>query len=251
MFTDITPPSTDEIQKPIRSMPAKSSPLDKISASFIKTCAGVFTPLIARLVTLSISECKFPVEYKHATAEKRRSQCRLLVITGSFPTCIPFRRSLNTSTYQGLQLTSGAHQTTAVSSQPTSVATALKWHFSECRMTYTALPVTSTGLHYCSLTYLRRLTLWTRALYCGDFDSLMVYLAQLLTWLVRTCCVARSQFASDRNSHRASFVGTAFHKDPCSDHCCSQCTSLRSRKSSARSGSTMHSSSTTRNYTSH
>jgi len=66
MFTDNMPPSTDEIQKLIRSMPANSSPLDKIPTSVIKTCADVFAPLIARLVTLSFSEGKFPVEYKHA-----------------------------------------------------------------------------------------------------------------------------------------------------------------------------------------
>jgi len=56
MFTDITPPSTDEIQKLIRSMPANSSPLDKINSSVIKTWADVFAPLIARLVTLSFRE---------------------------------------------------------------------------------------------------------------------------------------------------------------------------------------------------
>jgi hypothetical protein len=66
MFTDITPPSTDEIYRLIRSMSAKSSPLDKIPTSVIKTCAELFAPLIARLVTLSFSEGKFPARYKHA-----------------------------------------------------------------------------------------------------------------------------------------------------------------------------------------
>ena len=60
------PPSTDEIYQLISSMPAKSSPLDKIPTSVIKTCANVFAPLIARFVTLSFSEGNFPVEYKHA-----------------------------------------------------------------------------------------------------------------------------------------------------------------------------------------
>jgi hypothetical protein len=45
-------------------------------------------------------------------------------------------------------------------------------------------------------------------------------------------------------------VSTAFHKNPCSDCCCSHCASLRSRQSSARWRSTMHSSPTTHNYTS-
>jgi len=78
--------------------------------------------------------------------------------------------------------------------------------------------------------------------------SLIVYLAQHLTGLARTWCVAHSQFALDRNIHWASFVSTAFHKDLCLDRCCSHCKSLHSRKSSARSGSTMHSLPTTRNY---
>jgi len=47
MFTDITLPSTDKIQKLIRLMPAESSPLNKIPTSVIKTCADVFAPLIA------------------------------------------------------------------------------------------------------------------------------------------------------------------------------------------------------------
>jgi len=47
----------------------------------------------------------------------------LLIITGPFPTSIPFQRLSNASTCQGLQLTSGAHQTTAVSSQLTGVVT--------------------------------------------------------------------------------------------------------------------------------
>jgi hypothetical protein len=93
-----------------------------------------------------------------------------------------------------------------------------------------------TGPHYCSSTYHRRPTLWTQAIYCGDFDSPTVNLVQHSTGLARTWCVARSQFASDRKSQRASFVSMAFHKDLCSDCCCSHCTFLRSQKSSARSG---------------
>jgi Reverse transcriptase (RNA-dependent DNA polymerase) len=59
MFTDIAPPSTDEIYKLIRSTPAKSSPWTKyprLSSSRV--------PM--RLVTLSFREGKIPVEYTHA-----------------------------------------------------------------------------------------------------------------------------------------------------------------------------------------
>ena len=48
-------------------MPAKSSPLDAIPTSVLKTCIDVFTPLIARLAQLSFAEGKFPECYKIAS----------------------------------------------------------------------------------------------------------------------------------------------------------------------------------------
>ena len=66
MFNDILPPSVDEISKLIRSMSAKSSPMDRIPTSVIKRCADAFAPLLTRLVTLSFDEGKFPDIYKQA-----------------------------------------------------------------------------------------------------------------------------------------------------------------------------------------
>ena len=66
MLTDIPPPSVSEISKLIRSMPAKSSPMDKIPTTVIKKCADAFAPLLTRLVTLSFNEGKFPDTYKQA-----------------------------------------------------------------------------------------------------------------------------------------------------------------------------------------
>jgi len=66
MFTEIPPPSTDEVYKLIRSMPSKSSTMDKIPTSVIKTRAATFAPLVARLITLSFSEGKFPDELNKA-----------------------------------------------------------------------------------------------------------------------------------------------------------------------------------------
>ena len=66
MFADIPPPTVDEIHKLIRSMPAKSSPLDKIPTSVVKSCVDSFAPLIARLVALSFKEGKFPGKYRQA-----------------------------------------------------------------------------------------------------------------------------------------------------------------------------------------
>ena len=63
----LLPPTTDEVHKLIGSMPAKSSPLDKIPTSVIKICATTFVPLICRLTMLSFSEGKFPDCYTHAS----------------------------------------------------------------------------------------------------------------------------------------------------------------------------------------
>src|SRR5208282_5432681 len=66
MFAEILPPSVDKIYKLIRSMPAKSSPLDKIPTSVIKSCADAFASLIARLVSVSFDQGRFPEKYRKA-----------------------------------------------------------------------------------------------------------------------------------------------------------------------------------------
>jgi len=45
-------------------MPNKSSPVDFIPTSIIKSCSDVFVPLIAHLAKLSFIEGKFPSRYK-------------------------------------------------------------------------------------------------------------------------------------------------------------------------------------------
>jgi len=66
-FDDLQPPSIDEVRKLITSMPGKSSPVDHIPTSVIKSCVDVFAPLIAHLAKLSFSEGKFPMRYKTAS----------------------------------------------------------------------------------------------------------------------------------------------------------------------------------------
>ena len=66
-FSALQPPSVDEVTKLINAMPAKSSPVDKISTSIIKSCVDVFASLIARLATLSFREGVFPANYKAAS----------------------------------------------------------------------------------------------------------------------------------------------------------------------------------------
>ena len=67
MLTDVQPPTVAEVLRAIRSMPAKSSPLDSIPTSVIKTCAETFAVLVTRLITLSFAEGKFPDKYKFAS----------------------------------------------------------------------------------------------------------------------------------------------------------------------------------------
>jgi len=55
----ITPPSADEVLKLIRSMPAKSSPMDSIPTSVIKLCPDIFATLITRLATISFRDGAF------------------------------------------------------------------------------------------------------------------------------------------------------------------------------------------------
>ena len=65
-LSKLSPPSVDEVEKFICSMPAKSSPIDAIPTSIIKSCADVFAPLIARLISLSFENGVFPSRFKSA-----------------------------------------------------------------------------------------------------------------------------------------------------------------------------------------
>ena len=64
---DPEPPTVNEVRKLIDSMPAKSSPIDSISTSIIKSCSEIFSILITRLATLSFRDGSFPGCYKTAS----------------------------------------------------------------------------------------------------------------------------------------------------------------------------------------
>ena len=66
-FRDPDPPTVEEVKKLIDSMPAKSSPIDSIPTSIIKSCSGIFSILITRLATLSFHQGSFPGSYKTAS----------------------------------------------------------------------------------------------------------------------------------------------------------------------------------------
>ena len=57
---DLTHVSDDEVRKILTEMPAKSSPMDFIPSSMLKSCSPVFTPIIARLANLSFKDGFFP-----------------------------------------------------------------------------------------------------------------------------------------------------------------------------------------------
>jgi len=50
----------------LSAMPPKSSPLDVLPCSLLKTCADVFSPIVAKLANLSIQTGKFPARFKQA-----------------------------------------------------------------------------------------------------------------------------------------------------------------------------------------
>lgn len=64
---DTIPPVTpNEVSKLLTSIPSKSSNLDYIPTSLLKTCHFVFSELIAKLATLSFQEGCFPHSFKTA-----------------------------------------------------------------------------------------------------------------------------------------------------------------------------------------
>ena len=67
-FSNISIPTVYEVLRLIKLMPAKSSPVDSIPTSVVKNCPEVFAELIARLLSLSLAEGKFPDAYEQALA---------------------------------------------------------------------------------------------------------------------------------------------------------------------------------------
>ena len=60
------PVSSKEVLNILESIPAKSSPLDFIPTSLLKSCSGVFSVLISNLANMSFSQGTFPTMFKLA-----------------------------------------------------------------------------------------------------------------------------------------------------------------------------------------
>jgi len=65
-LASLQPSNVAEVKKIIDSMPAKSSPLDVVPTSILKSCADIFAPLILTMANISFKEGKFPVTFKTA-----------------------------------------------------------------------------------------------------------------------------------------------------------------------------------------
>ena len=60
-FPAVTP---SEVSKLLASIPSKSSNLDYIPTSILKTCSSIFSPLIARLANLSSNQGQFLSDFQ-------------------------------------------------------------------------------------------------------------------------------------------------------------------------------------------
>ena len=58
--------TVDEVRRLLSSMPSKSSPLDVLPCTVLKSSTDVFAPVIATLANLSLQSGKFPSCYKKA-----------------------------------------------------------------------------------------------------------------------------------------------------------------------------------------
>jgi len=63
-LTHVPPITVAEVVSILKSIPSKSSPMDFIATSLIKSCHGAFSELISRLVNFSFNEGQFPSRFK-------------------------------------------------------------------------------------------------------------------------------------------------------------------------------------------
>jgi len=66
VFTDFRPVSVSEVKMTIAKLPNKTSPLDYLHTTVLKSCADVIAPLITHLVNASFIEGVFPQHFKLA-----------------------------------------------------------------------------------------------------------------------------------------------------------------------------------------
>src|SRR6478735_5563041 len=65
-FNSLAEVSVAEVSRLITRLPNKSSPLDYLHTSVLKSCSDVIAPLITHLANLSFAEGQFPSQFKVA-----------------------------------------------------------------------------------------------------------------------------------------------------------------------------------------
>jgi len=90
-FLSVLDPVTEtEVMRLLKTMSPKSSPLDFIPTSLIKSCSGAFAHIITRLANLSFSQSTFPHQFKIAQVTPLLKNAALtlltLPVTGLSPT---------------------------------------------------------------------------------------------------------------------------------------------------------------------
>ena len=65
-MSSLPPVTPEEVHKSLTSTVPKSSRLDFVPTSILKSCAGVFSELIAKLANLSFEQGCFPAKFKSA-----------------------------------------------------------------------------------------------------------------------------------------------------------------------------------------
>ena len=66
VFTSFVPLSVNDVKKLVLKHKSKSSELDSIPTSLLKSCIDLLASVISRIINLSLSTCTFPSHYKTA-----------------------------------------------------------------------------------------------------------------------------------------------------------------------------------------
>ena len=65
-LSQLSPTTTDEVRKVLRTTCLKPSPNDVLPSTLLRSSVDVFAPVIAHMANLSFRECRFPAAFKTA-----------------------------------------------------------------------------------------------------------------------------------------------------------------------------------------
>ena len=95
-LSSFLPVTDNEVRRLLSKMPSKSSPLNVLPCSLLKSCADVFAPVITRLANLSFDR-QVPVllQARPGTAAAEEGRLDSSSPVNYRPTCRPYRRYWN------------------------------------------------------------------------------------------------------------------------------------------------------------